>query len=111
MGLFRKKKKLDTDTLGQPLDKLIDGELPFGWYSHNQDYLKPYEDELTRLASAIYSSTDKKQSLLNYFEYLEKFKQDCKSKDECFEYYFAWMYENNKNSGIAEKQKMLDELM
>ncbi len=81
------------NTFGDSLDKLIDGDLPWGWVYHNRDFTEPIEKEykyfLDKWINARTSSTAELRSALKSFVlYMEDVEKLCKSKGECFEFWF-----------------------
>jgi hypothetical protein len=88
MGLFDfKRKKLEHLTRK--------GELPQGWYLHTKEFTDKVKTEYSYFLNWYIESRNKSprekysalKSLLLYLEDVERF---CKSKDECFEF---WFYE------------------
>lgn len=55
---FKKKPSAPINSLGQPLDKLINGELPFGWVKHYEGYYKPKNDQMVQLAKATQTTKE-----------------------------------------------------
>lgn len=115
MGLFGKKKssqqapKID-------VEKLENGELPFGWYAEHKDYLKSHEQQMTSLAANLPPIKEKQlrikglQSLVSFFY---AFKSECEVKGECFKKYFddMWMHcRNSKNPDFVYIQPYEAEL-
>lgn len=106
MGFFGLKKKAPvqpTNSLGQPLDRLIDGELPWGWALKFKDYYKPKDDAMVSIAVQVRSTKDpieKIQLLQNLIEYFYSYKLECEAKGECFAKYFEenWMHCHNSKS-------------
>lgn len=81
------------NTFGDPLDKLIDGDLPWGWVSHNRNFTEPIEKEyryfLNIWVDAINKSPKELYAALKSFVlYMEDVKKICKEKGECFEFWF-----------------------
>jgi len=114
-----KKKKLPPQAVnssGQPLDKLIDGELPFGWVYKYQSYYKPKDNEMVSIAVQIRSTKNlnEKISLLqNLIDYFYSYKKECEIKGECFQKYFDlnWMHcHNSKSDDFVYIQPYEDEL-
>lgn len=85
-----------TNTFGQPLDKLIDGELPFGWMAYQGDFFKTRDDYMVSLAvqSRKESDPERKIHLLNaLIEYYYAYKAECQRMGECHEKWFeqSWI--------------------
>ncbi len=96
-GLFKTKKQvpIPTNSCGEPLDRLMpDGELPWGWYSANGEFVQKIRTEANYFIEqwiraepgdvrANYAAI---KSLLLY---LNDAKQLCESKGECFAKWFS----------------------
>lgn len=103
MGLFHSKKKsnkIQSNTIAQPLDRLVNGELPFGWITYHKDYFKPKNDIMVALAmnTQVKNQDDRIQALQILINYFYSYKQECKEKGECFEKYFDDLWMHCKNS-------------
>lgn len=99
---FFKRKKKDqkpVNTFGQDLNKLIDGELPFGWVVKFKDYYQPKDSKMTELALSIKGKNGQERiaALQTLIKYFYSYKEECKLKGECFEKYFdnMWMHCHN----------------
>ncbi len=99
------------DRLAKPDDDLEhltpDGELPWGWIRHNSDFLNPITDEYLHFLNMWCESKNKSpkeqyQALKSFVMYLEDAEKLCKSKGECFEF---WFYEILSEKGYIEKRK------
>lgn len=111
MKLFGRKKKVDppTNTMGQQLDKLIDGELPFGWYAHNKHIVKPKNDRMVALALKTKTPDEEIRiaALQELIRYFYSYKAECQSMGKCYAKYFddMWM-----PGYITPYEKELEEL-
>lgn len=95
------------NSFGEPLDKLVDGDLPWGWSYHNEKFINEIRNEysyfLNKWANARNSSTQELYSALKSFvQYMEDVDKLCKSKGECFEFWFS---EVLTGKGYLEKRK------
>lgn len=108
MGLFNFKKKKDfknenvlkaLKALATPaydLEHLTkEGELPLGWVYHNKDFVDRINKEYSYfldiyIESKSKSPMEKYSALKSFVLYLEDVEKLCKSKGECFEF---WFYE------------------
>ena len=92
----RKKKKPDPpkNSIGQNLDKLINGQLPFGWTIHYKHIMKPKDDVLIELALKTQTSDKQKriEALQNLIQYFYSYQAECQSMGECFAKYFDDMW-------------------
>lgn len=100
MGLFDFMKKKAPAPQQQPkvkveqYDRLTpDGELPFGWVTRNKDFCDKINGEYsyflnTWLASRKMSPMEQYQALKSFILYLEDVERLCRSKGECFEFWF-----------------------
>lgn len=101
------------NSLNEPLDKLVDGNLPWGWIAHNKEFtdkiqkeysyfLKSWVDARTRSPNELYSA------LKSFVLYMEDVEKLCKSKGECFEF---WFNEILTGEGyLRQRKKELDTL-
>lgn len=81
------------NTFGESLDKLVDGDLPWGWVAHKQDFIEPiakkYKCLLNLWVDARNGSPQELYSTLKDFViYMEDIEKLCKSKGECYELWF-----------------------
>lgn len=107
MGLFdfKKKKapvttqqpqatKIETNSFGEHYDRLTpDGELPFGWISRNKDFVNQIEGEYSYFLNMWIEARKKSPeelypALKSFVLYLEDVEKLCKSKGECFDFWF-----------------------
>lgn len=126
MGLFdfMKKKsvpaktpnttKVETNSFGEPLDRLTpEGELPWGWISHNNEFTGKIGGEYSHFLNMWLESRNKSpkeqySALKSFVLYLEDAGKLCESKGECFEF---WFYEYLTSKEYIEKRKSeLEEL-
>lgn len=81
------------NTFGESLDKLVNGDLPWGWVAHKQDFTEPiakkYKCLLNLWVDARNGSPQELYSALKDFVlYMEDIEKLCKSKGECYELWF-----------------------
>lgn len=103
MGLFSKKKKAEPvkNSANENLERLVNGELPFGWAYHFKNVYKPKDDQVTSLAIKVQSAKTKEEkiaTLQTLIDYFYSYKAECKSMGECFEKYFDDMWMHCQNS-------------
>ena len=72
-----------------------DGELPWGWHTHTKDFTDKIKNEYSYflnmyIESRTKSPQEKYSALKSFVLYLEDAEKLCKSKGECFEF---WFYE------------------
>ncbi len=99
---FRKKKQQTLkNTLGQNLDKLIGGELPWGWTAYFKDFYQPRNDKMIELAmkTKCQNNNERISALKELISYFYSYKAECAEKGECFEKYFDdfWMHCHNSS--------------
>jgi len=86
-------------------------ELPFGWYSKNEAFVKPRDSKLYELLSAASSCSsidEEKVRIQEYLDYFESYKKECASKGKHFKIYFDEMhmqYDAKKYSSPTQKQE------
>ena len=114
MGLFdllRKKPQQNTVAV-ECLDE--NGELPFGWIYRNKDFIEKIQNEYSYfmemwLDSKKKSPIEYRNALKSFVVYLEDVQRLCKSKGECFEF---WYYEILTSPDYLEKRRQeLNELV
>ena len=118
MGLFdfMKKKatvkqpqttKAATKPSRECLDKLTkDGELPWGWIYQHKDFTDKINGEYTHFLNTWLDSGNKSpkeqyQALKSFVLYLKDAEKLCKSKGECYEF---WFYEILATKDYIEKR-------
>ena len=91
MSLFNisKKKTIKTNTLGEPLDKLVSGELPFGWIANHRDFTEKISSQHNYflhlwLNSRQNSPKEQYSSLKSFVLFLNDCKKLCASQGECY---------------------------
>lgn len=86
-------KEQNVNSFNEPIDKLVDGDLPWGWLAHNKEFIDKIQKEYSHLlqswVDAHTRSTKELHSALKAFVlYMEDVEKLCKSKGECFEFWF-----------------------
>lgn len=81
------------NTFGEPLDKLVNGDLPWGWVSHNRSFTDKISKEYSYFLQAWVDSKSKSpkelySALKSFVLYMEDVEKICKEKGECFEFWF-----------------------
>lgn len=113
MGLFdlfkkkvtpQKESAKTTEDLDH-LDK--NGELPWGWHTHNKTFTEKINNEYSYFLNMWIDSRDKEpkkqyEALKSFVLYLEDVEKLCKAKNECFEF---WFYEILTSPGYVEQRK------
>lgn len=100
-------KENHVNSLNEPLDELVNGELPWGWIAHNKDFTDEIEKEYSSFLQSWVSSRSRSpkesySALSSFIEYIENVEMLCKSKGECFEF---WFKEILTNEGYLEQRK------
>lgn len=121
MGLFDfiKKKapqekapqatKSETNSFSEQLDRLTEeGELPWGWLYRNKEFTEKINGEYSYflnmwLESRTKTPVEHYSALKSFVVYLEDAERLCKSKGECFEF---WFYEILTSKDYIQKRKM-----
>lgn len=83
----------NVNSFNEPLDKLIDGDLPWGWIAHNRNFINKIEKEYsyflhTWIEARSKSPRELYSTLKSFVLYMEDIEKICKSKGECFEFWF-----------------------
>jgi len=98
-GVISVPKNDNHNTFGEPLDKLVSGEIPWGWHAAKKDFYKPRDHKLADLSvrASKTDNIDEEIKLLKEFvDYFEEYKNECKLMGECFEKHF---YDMNIHDG------------
>lgn len=127
MGLFNFTKKkapvkkqktkatmTKTNCFGERYDRLTpEGELPWGWVTQNKKFCDRITREFSYFLNAWSKSKNKTpmeqySALKSFVVYIEDAEKLCKSKGECFEF---WFREILTGKGYVKKRKKeLEEL-
>ena len=97
-----------TNSFGERIDRLTpEGELPFGWIAHNQEFTNKIENEYTHFLNMWIDSRKKSpieqySALKSFVLYLEDVERLCKAKGECFEF---WYYNILTSNDYIEKRR------
>lgn len=95
---FLKKKAaapaVKVNSFGEPLDKLVDGELPWGWIVSNKDFTDKIEKEFSHFWQAWIDARhgDQRQemnALKSLLQYMDDVQRMCDQKGECFGFWCA----------------------
>ena len=84
-------------------------ELPFGWYTKNEAFIKPRDSHLFDLLNAVIHSKsidEEKKNTKDYLAYFEEYKKECNSKGKYFKLYFEQMhmiYDEKKYSSPTQR--------
>lgn len=99
------------ETIAKPDDDMehltAEGELPWGWHSQNKDFTSKIESEYSYFLNMWLDARNKApkelhSALKSFILYLEDVESLCKSKGECFEF---WFYEILTTPEYIEKRK------
>jgi hypothetical protein len=98
MGLFKKKNTAEkiaakrVNYAGESMDKLdAEGNLPFGWVTHNRKYVDLIENDMKPFREAIYTAKgeiEKYAALKSFLLYLQDGKKHYCKFGECVGKYF-----------------------
>lgn len=97
----------------EPLDKLINNNLPCGWLAHNKDFTDKINTEYSYFLNNWIKSSDKSpvelySALKSFVLYMDKVNILCKEKGECFEFWFNEILTGN---GYLSKRKQELEIL
>ena len=131
MRFFKKKKQtppahftfvggLDqnrVNSCGEPLDKLVDGDLPFGWVAHNKAFTDKLENELSYFNKQVRNAEDdgnptaRRNAMKSLLRYMEDVQKLCDDKGECFSFWCSDYLVGNYKIYIHEKLDALEKNM
>ena len=106
LDLFKKKvslaeSKQKLNSSGEPLDRLVDGELPWGWITAYADFYRPRDKKLLDLSTAAANAKsidDEIARLKEFISFYYQYKNECISNGECYFKYFSDMHMHCHNS-------------
>lgn len=112
-GVISAPKDDNHNTFGEPLDKLIDGDLPWGWVTHKKDFIEPIKKEYSYFLQSWLdarngSPKELYSALKSFVFYMKDVEKLCKSKGECYEFWFT-EYLTGKDY-LKNRQQELDQL-
>ena len=96
-GMVSVPKDDDHNSLGESLDHLVDGELPWGWSAAKADFIRPRDKKLLDLhvkACEATSVSESKEYYEKFLDFYQSYKEECRLKGECYIKYFSDMHEN-----------------
>lgn len=126
-GIFKKKKaapvketksytppqNTNVNSFGEPLDKLVDGDLPWGWVAANKEFIDSVQKEHGHFQNLWYEVREKGNSkeeiaaLKSYLLYADDIQKMCDKKGECFSF---WCKEYLVGSNKTYYQEKLTDL-
>lgn len=114
MGLFNFFQKKETSKANDLKHLTPDGELPWGWHTHTKEFTEKIKREFshflsTWLESRSKSPMEKYQALKSFVLYLEDVERLCKTKGECFEFWFYKILISEDY--IAQRKNELNDLV
>lgn len=113
MGLFDFLQKKQPPKANDLKHLTPNGELPWGWHTHTKDFTEKINREFSYYLNAWVETRNKSPeeqclALRSFIQYLEETEKLCKSKGECFEF---WFYQILISKGyIAQRKKELNDL-
>lgn len=97
MGLFKKKKQpapvQPVNSFNEPLDKLVDGDLPWGWVTYNKIFIDKIETEFNYFRESWVDARNSKDqkteyaALKSFLLYMDDVQKLCDKKGECFSFW------------------------
>lgn len=103
----------NVNSFNEPLDKLIDGELPWGWVVYNEDIVNEIEKEVSEYRKQICEAAnpqDRINALNGYMKYVREGKKRYSEKGECIGKYFdEFVCKSQETKGNRAKLKRLKE--
>lgn len=102
-----------TNPFNEPLDKLIDGELPSGWYYQNKDFTEHLREQHQYFFDLWINSKEKSpkeyySGLKSFILFLQDAQNLCISKGECYIKWFSDIIADEKY--INDRLKELNDL-
>lgn len=120
MGIIKNmlKRKSDSsapvNSFGEPIDKLVDGDLPWGWMFHNKDFTDKIQAEFEHFRKEWADSRNgdpmkEYSSLKSLLLYIDDVQNLCDKKGECFSFWFSEiLIDNNWRAKLKNRLCELD---
>lgn len=114
---FSKKNQapvIKTNSYNEPLDRLVNGELPWGWATHHKDFTEPLQNQCRYFINIWIESRklpvkEQYAALKSFVLFLNDAKNLASSKGEC---YFKWFQDIIADDEyISKRQAELDALI
>ena len=117
---FLKKKKAEpqpanakVNSLGEPLDKLVDGDLPWGWVTHFKDFIDETTEEYNRFLYAWFDAKktnpqEEQSALKSLLQYMEDVQKMCNQKGECHGFWCADYLIGSQKERCIERLKEIE---
>lgn len=96
-GLFKKKadkqpEDVRVNSLGKTMDKLEDGDLPWGWVTHYKDFTDKINEEYRYFLQCWWDAKGKEPkqeyaALKSLLQYMDDVQRLCDQKGECFAFW------------------------
>lgn len=113
-GVITVPKDDNHNTFGEKLDKLVDGDLPWGWENAKQSFIKPRDNKLYDLsirASKAENIDEEIKLLKEFIAFFKEYENECSEKGECYQKYFLDMHIKQPNrprySWLKDKKERL----
>ena len=100
--------KAEPNSFGERFDRLTpEGELPWGWHTYTKEFTDKINGEYSHFLNAWLDSRNKSPldqyaALKSFVMYLEDVERLCRSKGECYEF---WFNEILTSAGYLQKRK------
>ena len=100
-------KAHNVNTFGESLDKLVDGDLPWGWIAHNREFTDRIENEFNSFRGKWVSARNtpaEHDALKSLLQYMDDVQQLCDQKGECFGFWCSEILIGQNWKNKLEKQ-------
>lgn len=132
MALFKKRKQMPVITFafangldqnkvnacGESLEKLVNGDLPFGWVAHNKAFTDKLQAELSYFNKQVWNAEDGgnptaiRNALKSLLQYMDDVQKLCDKKGECFSFWCSEiLIGHNHKKNTAKKLAALESSM
>lgn len=94
-GVISVPKDDNHNSFGDSVEHLVNGELPWGWETAKQSFIKPRDNKLYDLsirASKANNIDEEIKLLEDFVAYFKEYEKECSEKGECYEKYFLDMH-------------------
>lgn len=94
-GVISVPKDDNHNTFGEKLDRLVNGELPWGWVTAKAKFIEPRDKKLTDLhirACSAKSVVEERYFIEEFLAAFQAYRNECEKLGECYVKYFSDMH-------------------
>ena len=120
---FMKKKKAEpkpadvkVNSFGEPLDKLVDDDLPWGWVTHYKDFIDKATEEYKYFLHAWFDvkkgdPQEERNALKSLLQYMDDVQKLSDQKGECFGFWCSDYLIGNQKTMCEERLAVIEKTL